>query len=65
MCTKKYAENIRQKFDELNKTNLTVYIFKIMTHDLNYHLFHVTKEVPLGIRTIINTVENLWEIVFH
>lgn len=59
MCTKKYAENIRQKFDELNKTNLTVYIFNDHDHDLNYHLFHVTKEVPLGIRTIINTVENL------
>lgn len=59
MCTKKYAEDIDQKFKEMNKTNLTVNIFDNHDHDLNYISLLVKNEVSAGIEAIFKTVESL------
>lgn len=58
MCTPEYAREIELKFRELNKRNLTVYMFDDHDHNLNYHLLH-NKEISQGIQKIFEVVERL------
>lgn len=55
-CPAFYAEDIRRRFDELGKTNLTVRIYPNHDHDLNYTNFLINHEISQGIAAIWETV---------
>jgi predicted esterase len=59
MCPVFYAEDIKKKFDELGKNNLTVNIFEKHDHDLNYVLFPMHNEISKGLTSIFNTADKL------
>jgi hypothetical protein len=59
MCPVFYTEDIKKKFDELGKSNLTVNIFEKHDHDLNYALFPMRNEISKGLTSIFDTADKL------
>lgn len=58
-CPKHYATDIKKTFKQLNKNNLTVHVFEKHDHDLNFDVWLVKNEIPLGIFSIFQTVYEL------
>ncbi len=58
-CPAKYAEDIRDDFEKLGKTNLNVHIFEYSDHDLNFADWLMTGKIPTGIQTIFDVVKEL------
>lgn len=50
---------IKEKFDSLGKTNLTINVFEHHNHNLNYIDIITNNKIPLGIKSILDTVVNL------
>lgn len=55
-CNVKGAYDVREKFHELKKTNLSVHIFKDHNHDLNYMDIVTKNKIPDGIQAILDVV---------